>query len=122
MKSRGEDVMKLADSSGICKGVIWEKTGFLKYKCSYNVTVCSYNGPSLSVSSNSVITEIEDIGEVNDEGSSVESDNTKEVYGEIIGVIRCESYHSCLVCKAKVVPTGAVMGKCGKCVCVHCCE
>lgn len=112
VKSRGEDVMKqnfvLADSSGICKGVIWEKTGFLKYKYSYtfdNVTVCSY---SLSVSSNSIITEIEDIGEVNDEGSSVAQKKymVKLLVSSGVNRITVVWY---------VKPKWYQMGKCGKC-------
>ena len=56
---------------------------------------------------------IADIGDVQ-EGDS-QSDGVKEIYGEIGGVVKCDSYLSCLICKAKVTATGAVMGECNKC-------
>ena len=128
IKSKGEWVVKrdfiLSDSTATCKAVVWGDAAVLKCGCSYNllnVAVSSYNGIYLSVSSNSEIKEIDDIGEVLDQyQDDIQLSGLKEVYGEIVGVVRCESYYTCLVCRAKVsncqtVTMGTTMGECGKC-------
>lgn len=121
VKSRNEDVMKqdfvFADSTATCRGVIWNKTDLLKCNSTYNfinLTVCSFKGKYLSVSSNSVINEIDDIGEVREEEDPPLSDDEKQVYGEIIGA-KCEDYYRCLTCKAKVIVTTPMTGECSNC-------
>ena len=106
----------IADCSGSCRGVAWEKdVGRLKEDVTYqlkNVTVCLFNGRIyISLSPRSIIEEVSDIGEVLEENieDGLDGDG-KEVWGEVVGVISCESCDSSWVCKAKVVEVSGVMG------------
>lgn len=122
VKSRDEEVAKqsfiVADSSGSCRGVVWGlDIGSLQVSNSYkliNVNVCLFNGKYISVSAKSVITEVEDIGNVM-ECCDANDVDVVELYSNIIGIIRIESYNSCSVCKSKVTEISVIMGECIKC-------
>lgn len=87
--------------------------------CTYkfsNVTVRSFGGAKkLSLSENSVIQEVADIGDVVEEDVDEGIDGVKVVKGEIVHVEKCESYNSCRTCKAKIVVVNESIGKCTKC-------
>lgn len=114
-----KEAFVLADSTGVIKGVAWEKdVGMVKVGCSYrfcNVTVRSFSGAKyLSLSENSGIEEVEDVGE----GVEEETDDpigVKIVKGEIVNVEKCDTYESCRTCRAKVIAINETIGKCSKC-------
>ncbi len=125
VKSRGETLQKqdlvLGDSSSRCRAVAWvNHVGVLKVGDSYklaNVTVRSFNGAKyVSLSENSSIQPVTDIGEVNEDVDFGEETFGVRVFdAEVVGVISCDNYNSCASCKAKVVKKSEVMGECTKC-------
>lgn len=111
----------VSDSSGCCRLVLWESHvgKFEVGKCYKLIGVlvrCFNDINYLSVSANSEIEKIDDIGEV------VEVENTdvdrpvgcRVIEGSVVGV-RCISYDGCGVCKVKVESTDGVFGECHKC-------
>ena len=110
----------LGDSTAVCRGVLWEDhIQLLKVDHSYqlsNVTVRSFNGVKyVSLSEKSSVKEVSDIGDVIDEVVGDGSGGVNVVKGEIVGVVRCDTYASCRCCKAKVVEVSKVVGECSKC-------
>lgn len=100
----------VADSSGNCRVVLWEQgVGKIEEKRSYKlvaVKVRSYKGANyLSLTSESEITAVEDIG---DTAEMMEEDLTekgivkKEIDVEIDAVTYSDIYDSCVKCSAKV--------------------
>lgn len=112
-----QDVI-LADSTAVYKCVIWEKNigkfdvdGCYELK---DVTVRSFNGSKyLSLSEKSLVTKIEDIGEV---VADIITSGI-EIEGEIAGVISYETYNSCKLqnCKGKVMDITPTIVQCTKC-------
>ena len=114
-----KEAFVLADGTGVIRGVAWEKdVGVVKVGCSYkfcNVTIRSFSGAKyLSLSENSAIEEVEDIGEVVEEDAD-DSVGVKIVKGEIVHVEKCDMYDSCRTCRAKVIALSESIGKCSKC-------
>ena len=114
-----KEAFVLADGTGVIRGVAWEKdAGVVKVGCSYkfcNVTVRSFGGAKyLSLSENSAIEEVEDIGEVVEEDAD-DPVGVKIVKGEIVHVEKCDTYDSCRTCRAKVIAINETIGKCSKC-------
>lgn len=110
----------LADCTAACRAVVWESAvGTVKEDQTYkfmNVTIRSFNGAKfISLSPQSTIEEVADIGEVVDDDVEEGGGGIKVVKGEVVGVVSCERYVSCMECKAKVVDVTATIGACTKC-------
>ena len=125
MKSSGKLLTKrdfvIADCTAVYRGVAWQDyMETVKEEHSYkmcNATVKSFNGLKyVSIGENSVIEEIEDIGEVIDD-TEIEDPpgGTQVVKGEIVAVIAVDAYKSCRNCNAKVIKGSKFMGECSKC-------
>ena len=104
---------------GVCSG----KSTLMKYieeGKSYtfeNATVRLYNGCKyVSIGEKAVIKPIDDIGYVVDDASCYESGGMVVMKGEIVEVLKMESYSSCRNCNGKVAETGnKAIGECTKC-------
>lgn len=111
---------ELADGTAVCRGVAWERdVGKLKEGVSYkllNVGIRSFqNSKYVSLSTQSMINEISDIGEVINVGLDEKKGGVKTVYGEIVMVVGIDEYSACRSCGAKVVQTSLLVGECSKC-------
>ena len=72
----------------------------------------------LLLSENSCIEIVEDVGKVVDTSiadNDSDSGHEEVVQGEIVGVLSCDEYKSCIKCNGKVMELGAVIGECSKC-------
>ena len=108
----------LVDGTGVCRGVAWQQCiGTLKERCSYkfvHITVRSLNGKKyLSLGEMCTISEVEDIGNVVDDG--IDECHGVVVKGEVVAVVSMESYISCRKCYCKIADTSKSMVACGKC-------
>lgn len=98
----------VSDSTGACRSILWENNvGQLKEGGSYSlndVKVKEFaNTKFLSITVDTKITTIDDIGEVIelDPDDLAQSEHGKLVEGKIISVIY-EDYRACLICNSKV--------------------
>ena len=126
IKNSGKKVKKmdvnLADHTGVHRCVVWEKQIALvedgkSYKLN-NVTVRSFNGTKyISLGENSLVEEIEDIGEVADDVNPEDgTGRAKVVKGDIVGILgNVDTYKSCRSCNGKIIDTKAPIGVCSKC-------
>ena len=112
----------IGDASGCIRLVLWEtNVGKLQLGSSYrleNVTVRDYCMKRyLSFSEDAVIRDVDDIGETETiDGSEDEQAPDANVFdGEIVAVVQCDSYLSCVSCRGKVKSVNDVIGECGKC-------
>ena len=85
------------------------------YKIS-EVAVKMYSGKKyFTLTDNSTVEVINDIGKVVEEAADSGMCCGKLVVGEVIGVVSCEEYLGCMSCKAKVGECNEMIGQCGKC-------
>lgn len=123
----GTDLRKqesiIADSTSQIRCVLWqEQIGELLINKSYKlekIAVKMYNDIKyLSVSSNTVITLIDDVGEVANSPTDdilVPDNGNRVLEGCIVGVISIDQYPSCFNCKGKVDTVSPTMGQCSRC-------
>ena len=110
----------ISDSSYACRMVMWE--GLVNSieigKC-YLITqvgVKAYNGEKyFSSTDQSEVKEIADIGEVTE--SQANAVGLEDFVGEIIGIVSCTKFISCVSCAGKVEDesSSSCIGICGKC-------
>ena len=106
----------LADSTATCRCVVWEKNiGTFDVNSCYKLTdvmVKSFNGTKyLSLLEKSPVAKVEDIGEVvqNADSSKI------KIKGEIVGVMSCDTYSSCINCRGKLTEISSIIAQCTKC-------
>lgn len=113
----------IADVTGQVRAVLWEnEIGKLVIDASYKldkISVRIFNDVKyLSLSTATIITPVDDVGEVtnldSDEELIPESGN-RVMNGSIIGVVSIDSYSSCVNCKGKVEWISGIMGQCTRC-------
>ena len=114
----------VADSTGCILCVLWENhVNKLTIDNSYlltNIITRSFNGRKyISVSENSRIIAIDDIGKFADIDVDVGQKHLITIKGEIIGVIASETYKCCLSCNSKVETMDEFIDKCTKCDAVY---
>ena len=124
-KNTSKHLMKQDCSLKDCKGsvriVLWENDiGKLTEDTSYkleNVLLREYGGTKyLSVSENTIITEVSDIGDIIDSDSEDEQiEGRKCIEGEITAISNTTEYYSCINCNAKVNSVNELIGECSKC-------
>ena len=111
----------LADSTAATRAVLWEeKVACIELHQSYkfsNATVRQFNQKKyVSLSANCRIEKIDDIGDVD---STLLIDQHESpcrlIKGEIITVIRHDTYSACRMCKSKLPDASANLLKCTKC-------
>jgi hypothetical protein len=111
----------IADETGTAKVTLWEKhVQSLQNSKSYtlkNFTVREYSSKKyLSMPREGAsITNIADIGEVEDSLSDTECEIFELHNAQITGVQQLDSYNACLTCKARVEPESPPLGRCSKC-------
>ena len=113
--SMKQDIV-LADSTATCRCVVWEKNiGTFDVNSCYKLTdvmVKSFNGTKyLSLLEKSPVAKVEDIGEV---VQSADSSKIK-IKGEIVGVMSCDTYSSCINCRRKLTEISSIIAQCTKC-------
>ena len=122
-KGTGKQLRKqefvIADTTASCRGVAWEQhLHQLKEDGSYkilNATVRSFNGAKyLSLGDKTVVTTIDDVGDVVDESTFDGSGGIAVVQAEIVAVLKVETYIGCRNCNSKITQVGAI-GECNKC-------
>ena len=113
----------IADDSCTARVVLWQKNvGKLREDYCYDfkkLTVRVYDGLKfLSVSDNSDMKEVDDIGDVaapDDDDDKASGALLKLIEGEISAVLYSEHYGSCVTCGGKVKEKGTVLAECTKC-------
>lgn len=110
----------IADCSAAYRVVLWEKAvDLFEMGKSYELTealIRMYNCKKyITLTEDGVVKEISDIGEVVQGDCDAGSSHGRVVLGELVGIVSCEEYASCLSCNAKVGKYSDVIGECTKC-------
>ena len=110
----------IADQSGAYRVVLWEEAvDMLEAGTSYKISevaVKMYSGKKyFTLTDNSTVEVINDIGEVVEGAADSGMCRGKLVVGEVIGVVSCEEYLGCMSHKVKDGECNEMIGQCGKC-------
>ena len=104
---------KFANSDGVCRAVLWEeKVASIQAGRSYkfhNATVKEFNhNRYLSISTNSNIDLTHDLGDVDDTLTDDQQSSCEIVKGEIVNLVKYNTYSGCRVCKSKLPDAEAI--------------
>lgn len=112
----------VADVTDQIRVVLWEtEIGKLIIDQCYkleNITIRMYNDIKyLSISSTTLVTPIDDIGQVSNDSNDqlIPETGNRILQGSIAAVVAIDTYSSCINCKSKVNLITSTMGQCSRC-------